>query len=150
MKGIFRANKWNFAKFTAIRCILTTSDLMRPLLTVNFVNWLISTEPDTPYTFYSALLTALLIPIIHCVAHTVWEYFNFEMIEVGHRTHTSLKTILFQKDLRMSSATNKDFSEVEISSIIMNDSNKIWDFIWQLPEYLECPFILFSAYYFTF
>ena len=72
------------------------------------------------------------------------------MIEVGHRAHTSLKTILFQKDLRMSSATNKDFSEGEISSIIMGDSNKIWDFIWQMPEYLECPFILISACYFTF
>ena len=50
----------------------------------------------------------------------------------------------------MSSATNKDFSEGEISSIIMGDSNKIWDFIWQMPEYLECPFILISACYFTF
>jgi len=52
------------------------------------------------------------------------------MIEVGHRAHTGLKTILFAKDLRMSSATNKDFSEGEVSSIIMGDSNKIWDFIW--------------------
>ena len=46
--------------------------------------------------------------------------------------------------------TAKDFSEGEISSIIMGDSNKIWDFIWQMPEYLECPFILISACYFTF
>ena len=50
----------------------------------------------------------------------------------------------------MSSATNKDFSEGEISSIIMGDSNKIWDFIWQLPEFLECPFVLISSCYFTF
>ena len=50
----------------------------------------------------------------------------------------------------MSQATNKDFSEGEVSSIIMNDSNKIWDFIWQMPEWLECPFVLFSACYFTF
>ena len=117
---------------------------------VTFVNWLMSSEPDTTYTFVSAVLTALLIPLIRCVFHTCWEYFCFQMIEVGHRAHTSLKTILFQKDLRMSSATNKDFSEGEINSIIMGDSNKIWDFIWQLPEYLECPFVLISACYFTF
>lgn len=123
---------------------------MRPLLLVSFVNWLMDTEPDTPYTICSALFMALLIPLIRCVFHTIWEYFCFQMIEVGHRAHTSLKTILFQKDLRMSSATNKDFSEGEISSIIMGDSNKIWDFIWQMPEYLECPFILISACYFTF
>ena len=130
MKGILRANKWNFAKFCTVRFCLTTQDVIRPLLLVSFVNWLMSSEPDTTYTFVSAVLTALLIPLIRCVFHTCWEYFCFQMIEVGHRAHTSLKTILFQKDLRMSSATNKDFSEGEISSIIMGDSNKIWDFIW--------------------
>ena len=77
MKGILRANKWNFAKFSAIRCLLTSSDLVRPLLLVNFVNWLMSTEPDTPYTFCSALFMALLIPIIRCFVHTIWEYFCF-------------------------------------------------------------------------
>lgn len=72
------------------------------------------------------------------------------MIEVGHRAHTSLKTILFAKDLRMTSATNKDFSEGEISSIIMGDTNKIWDFIWQMPEFIEVPFVLLASCYFVF
>jgi len=72
------------------------------------------------------------------------------MIEVGHRAHTSLKTILFAKDLRMSAATNKDFSEGEINSIIMGDTNKVWDFVWQLPEFLECPGVLICALYFIF
>ena len=109
-----------------------------------------SSEPDTYYSICSAVFLALLIPLTKCLFHTIWEYFCFQMIEVGHRAHTSLKTILFQKDLRMSSSTNKDFSEGEISSIIMGDSNKIWDFIWQMPEYLECPFVLICASYFTF
>lgn len=77
-----------------------------------------------------ALLTGLSIPLLRVMTHTSWEYFCFEMIEVGHRAHTALKTILFKKDLRMTSATNKDFSEGEVSSVIMGDSNKIWDFIW--------------------
>ena len=72
------------------------------------------------------------------------------MNDVGQHTQASLKTLLFEKDLRMSTATNKDFSEGEISSIIMNDSAKIWDFIFQLPEWLECPFILISSFYFTY
>ena len=72
------------------------------------------------------------------------------MGEVAHRTLSSLKTILFQKDLRISSATNKDFSEGEISSIIMDDTFEIMVLIWRLPDIIECPFVLICASYFTF
>ena len=72
------------------------------------------------------------------------------MIEMGHRTHTSLKTILFQKDLRMSISTNKDYSEGEINSIIMGDTDKVYEFIQLMPSYLECPFVLICSSYFTF
>jgi hypothetical protein len=98
---------------------------------VSFISWLQNTEePDTYYTIAKAIAIGLLMPLARAFNHTVWEYFCFQMIEVGHRAHTSLKTILFRKDLRMSAATNKDFSEGEISSIIMGDTNKVWDFVW--------------------
>ena len=72
------------------------------------------------------------------------------MVELGNRMNTALKTLLFEKDLKMSAATNKDFSEGEVSSIIMDDTGRVWNFIWQLPEWLECPFILFTSFYFTY
>lgn len=72
------------------------------------------------------------------------------MIECGHRAHTALKTMLFKKDLRMSNSTNKDFSEGEVSSIIMGETGRVWTFIWTMPDYIECPFNLIVASYFTF
>ncbi len=60
------------------------------------------------------------------------------MIEVGHRAHTSLKVMLFRKNFKMTASTNKDFSSGEINSVIMSESNRIWDFIWQGPAYIEC------------
>ena len=150
VKGILRANKWYFAKFVCIRVLLVTQDLFKPLLFVGFVNWLMSEEPDTTYTFCRAVSLALLIPLVRVVYHTIWEYFCFQMVELGNRMNTALKTLLFEKDLRMSAATNKDFSEGEVSSIIMDDTNRVWNFIWQLPEWLECPFILTTSFYFTY
>ena len=50
----------------------------------------------------------------------------------------------------MSAATNKDFSEGEVRSIIMSESDRIWSFIWCLPDYIECPMNLIVASYFTF
>ena len=72
------------------------------------------------------------------------------MVETGHRAHIALKTILFAKNLRMSNATNKNFDSTEIESIIMRDSDVVWDFIWKLPEIVEVPFRLVVACYFTF
>ena len=67
------------------------------------------------------------------------------MIEVGHRAHTSLKTMLFRKNFKMTNATNKDFSSGEVSHIIMGESNRIWEFIWCGPDYFECPLNLIFA-----
>ena len=50
----------------------------------------------------------------------------------------------------MSGATNKDFSEGEVRSIIMGDSARVWSFIGILPEYIECLCNLVVGCYYTF
>lgn len=52
--------------------------------------------------------------------------------------------------MRMSSATNKDFSEGEISSLMFGDTDRVWHFVWALTEYVEAPFILIISVYYTF
>lgn len=74
------------------------------------------------------------------LVHWYWEYWCFYMIEVGHRAHTAMKVMLFRKNFKMTAATNKDFSAGEISTIIMGESNKIWDFIWTAPDYFQTAF----------
>ena len=78
----------------------------------------------------------------------LWGFFDFQMIEVGHLTQASLKTILFRKNFRMSEATNKDFSSGEINSIIMGETGIVWQFVWSLSDYFECPLdIMVGLYY---
>ena len=67
------------------------------------------------------------------------KYFTTEMISTGHITQASLKTILFRKNFRMSEASNKDFSSAEINSIIMNETDVVWKFIWEMSNYIEIP-----------
>ena len=52
------------------------------------------------------------------------------MIETGHRLHTSLKAMLFAKNLRMTSATNREYDQGQVNSIMMGESNRVWDIIW--------------------
>ena len=80
---------------------------------------------------FPAILGASVIGISILVRFIVSSV-DFDIIEAGHLTHTSLKTILFRKNFRMSSASNKDFSTSEIDSIIMSDTDKFWDVIWEM------------------
>ena len=130
MKGIFHTNKWKFAKFILVRSMLCFGEVVNPLLMVSFLDWIQNTAPDTWYSTGCAIMTALLIPLICVVQRTWWENAVFEMIEVGHLSHTSLKSIISQKNMRMSAATNKDFSEGEITSLMFGDTDRVWDFIW--------------------
>lgn len=150
MKGILSVNRWKFPKFYAVRAVLMLNDVYQPLLLVSFISWIQDEEPDTTWTTAYALLIGVMIPLSKALQHTIWEYFCFEMIECGHRAHTALKTMLFAKDLRMSNATNKDFTESEVSSIIMGETGRVWTFIWSMSDYIECPFELIVASYFTF
>jgi len=76
------------------------------------------------------MFTACSIPFSRCITHTIWEYFCFMMIETGHRLHTSLKAMLFAKNLRMTSATNREYDQGQVNSIMMGESNRVWDIIW--------------------
>ena len=69
------------------------------------------------------------------------------MIETGHKTHTTLKTLLFKKNFRISAATNKNYSSGEILNLIERDANKIWVFVWDLSALIDVPFeVIFSSY----
>ena len=64
------------------------------------------------------------------------------MVMIGHKCHTTLKTLLFKKNFRLSAATNKDYSSGEILNLIERDANRVWTFVWDLPALLEVPFEL--------
>ena len=109
------------------------------------LEWLQSDAESSIEDTIRMCLFGLLIPLCRIVVHTIWEYFAFQMIEVGHRAHTALKVMLFRKNFKMTTATNKDFSTGDINHIVMGESNRIWTFIWEGPAYLECFYILISA-----
>ena len=145
MKGLLAVNKGNFIKFAAVRLGLQFDEFIFPFMIATLIEWIQRGEEESIESTLCMVAFALTIPALQCLTHTVWEYFCFQMIEVGHRAHTSLKVMLFRKNFKMTGATNKDFSSGEINNIIMSESNRIWDLIWQGPAYLTCVVHLLFA-----
>ena len=150
MKGLIAVNKWNFCKFALVRLLLQFDDFFVPYVMSQTLDWIQKKEEEPFGDSLKMVFMAISIPLIHMCVHTIWEYFCFQMIMVGHRAHTSLKVMLFRKNFKMTGATNKDFSSGEISHIIMGESNRIWTFIWSGPDYFECPLHLITSSYFVF
>ena len=147
MKGLIATNKQNFIKFSIVRLCLQIDDFFIPWVMTQTLDWIQKAEEEPLSDTLKMLALALSVPLIQTMVHTTWEYFCFQMIEVGHRAHTALKVMLFRKNFKMTNATNKDFSSGEVSHIIMGESNRIWDFIWTMPDYFECPLhLIFSSF----
>lgn len=116
--------------------------LMRQLVTF------VELESFDNAQWWDAAVAGLLLLFTKIFAHTFWENLCYYMIETGHKTHTTLKTLLFKKNFRLSAATNKSYSSGEILNLIERDANKIWVFVWDLPALIEVPFeVIFSSYF---
>ena len=149
MKGLVAANKAKIFKNFLVKILrIVTLDWTTPFLITETTNWIQQTEPEPWVQSLRMIALACCLPLLKFVWHVIQEYINYEMIEMGHRNHTALKVILFRKNMKMTSATSGEFSTGEIHSIVMNDSNLIWSFIWELPGLIECPLrILVSSYF---
>ena len=69
------------------------------------------------------------------------------MILTGHMAHGTLRQILFAKVFRMSTVSNKSYTQSEIQGIIDHHSGRIWSFVWEISTILETPFEIFLSAY---
>ena len=79
------------------------------------------------------LALASLIPIMRVVVSTLEKHFYAKLLTTGHRAHWALKVILFRKSFRLTNATNKQYSNSEISQIVMHDTNAFWALLNEIP-----------------
>ena len=140
----------SLVKFFVIRFVLQFQEYVTPFLMGLVITWLQKQEEEPLEDTMYMVAVALCCPLVNIINHVVWEYFCFQMIEVGHLAHTAMKTMLFRKNFKMTGATNKDYTSGEINGIIMGESNRIWTFIWEGPAYIETPVHLLVSSYLVF
>ena len=151
LKGILYSQRWQFATFVWFRFLVAlVGEVIQPIGIVKFIEWVQDPAPDDYYSIAQAVSFGLLVPFITIARNACWEYKFFDMFTSGHLMHNALKSIVSQKNMRMSSATNKDYSEGEINSIMFGDTNTVWDLVWRIPDFIEDPMVLIASLYFVF
>ena len=109
------------------------------------LDWIQSKDEESLGETMQKVALALLIPLMSVVLHILWEYIAYSAIELGKISAFALKAMLFRKNLRMTTSTNKDYSSSEINTVMMSDTDGMWIFIWNGPDYLETALHLVSS-----
>ena len=119
-----------------------------PVLLAEFTKYMEGDELPEYMTQMWALKIAMTLLLLKVFKHTLWENICYKMILCGHWAHGALKQIIFEKTFRMSTASNKDYSQGEIMNLIHRDSGRVWSFVWELNTIIETPFEMIIAAYF--
>ena len=130
-----------------VKMLLTALDMAIPILQTYIIEYLQDGQPNTYDTVTRIGMISALLLVIKVAKHTIWENLCYRMILVGHMAHGTLRQILFAKVFRMSTVSNKSYTQSEIQAIIDHHSGRIWSFVWELSTILECPFQIFLAVY---
>ena len=75
------------------------------------------------------MLIAICSPLIYLMDGFIFTRLDLAMSETGQLANSALKLILFRKNLRMTNATNKDFTMAEINQIISSGTECVWETI---------------------
>ena len=145
-KGVLACHTTRYILFCLGRLFQSMLGIYLVMLMKQLVAF-VELEKHDDTQWWDAAKAGLLLVLTKLFTHTFWENMCYYMIETGHKTHTTLKTLLFKKNFRLSAATNKNYSSGEILNLIERDANRIWVFVWDLPALIEVPFeVLFSSY----
>ena len=69
------------------------------------------------------------------------------MILTGHKSHNTLKALVFKKNFNLSAATNKEYTSGKILNLLERDAGKIWPFMWEFPDLFRVPFEIATGSY---
>lgn len=136
-----------FGIICAVRMLLTAMDMAIPVLQTIIIEYLQDGQENTYNTVMKIAMISAILLVVKIAKHTIWENLCYRMILVGHMAHGTLRQILFSKVFRMSTVSNKSYTQSEIQGIIDHHSGRIWSFVWELSTILECPFQIFLAVY---
>jgi len=67
---------------------------------------------------------------------------TFYQMQLGSKCSAALIALIYNKSLKISSATNKKFSQGEIVNFIQVDAKKMILFAWRLPSISRLPILL--------
>lgn len=136
--AICMAYKGEFLYAFFLSFLSSIPDIASPFIIKRFLNFI---ESDDESVWIGILFAALYV-ILMFLARVIMEQGTFYQMQLGSKCSAGVVSLIYSKALRISSATNKKFTQGEIVNFIQVDSKKIILFAWRLPALAKLPIIL--------
>jgi ABC-type multidrug transport system fused ATPase/permease subunit len=94
------------------------------------------------YTVGRAMLFVVLIFVTQFISKLIFQNCRFYQLRLGATASHSLGALIYDKTLRISSATNKTYNKGDIVNFIQVDSKKLIFLAEKLPSVARLPFVL--------
>ena len=117
---------------SSIPAILTPFIIQRFLLFIE----------NEDFTLWYGILFASLYVLSTFLSRIIMEQGTFYQMQLGSKCSAALIALIYNKSLKISSATNKKFSQGEIVNFIQVDAKKMILFAWRLPSISRLPILL--------
>ena len=119
-------------------------DISVPFLLREIINFM-RTPKEEPRNLAYGIFLIFLYLVIDLLAKMLSQQGNYMQGILGAKAYTGVVAITYNKVLRCSSATNKQFSQGEIINFIQVDAAKIFFLAWVFPVVARLPIQLVFA-----
>jgi len=97
---------------------------------------------DDDESVWVGIAFGFLYVFLTFVSRIIMEQATFYQMQLGSKCSAGVVGLIYTKALKVSSATNKSFTQGEIVNFIQVDAKKVIIFAWRLPGLAKLPIIL--------
>mmetsp|Transcript_17853 Transcript_17853/g.30300 ORF Transcript_17853/g.30300 Transcript_17853/m.30300 type:complete len:578 (+) Transcript_17853:575-2308(+) len=157
-KAVFRSFQREYIIIVLMNAIQATLQMSSPFVIKPLIQYVKTGENawdvhyfDPPESGWLSLLTpekqygltlSLILVLTQAVSYLLSEQIQFKQSMIGSKSTNALVGLIYEKQFRISSATNKLFKQGEIITFVQVDSEKMQYLASQLPAVATLPFTL--------
>ena len=136
--SVLSAYKWEFTVAIFWNIIIASLQLASPFLLRRLIMFIQNQESDT----LLGIMIVLILGSTQAVAYVITEHVVYYTRMTGSKATNALSALIFNKSLKVSQATNKQFALGQIVNFVQVDAVKMQLLTAQAPMVLRLPFVI--------
>eukprot|EP00347_Sterkiella_histriomuscorum_P019725 403340529 len=140
-KAVIHAYRYEYLIAVFFNLLITAAEISTPFLVKRIIEFIQSTDDDVGYGFG---LVSILV-VTQGLQYIINDHIDYYQRLIGVRSTNALISMIYKKILKVSSATNKKFSNGEIVNFIQVDAQKLNIISENLATVLKLPIILVTC-----
>lgn len=145
---LFKASMIAFKNDMMINVVASLIGTFRGIIKPLIFERMITNVVNNGDKMYSIQLAALLLVIQISFSMIMDQHYSMHLHQKGDLMREAMKSMVFEKQLKVTSSSNKKYNNAKVNDLIHNRSNKLPEIFHRAPRFVCLPVnFLFSTFY---